>query len=328
MLLPRLRILLAALWCFAASARAHMSIWHPSMYGVGAGFAYEAGGSPVDPLGPGLSTQDEWWFRGPRARALPPQEGAVMELPAGGSLTFEIACHYAWTSYGYATSVPGSQLDACPGPNAGPYHAGDPDSKVIDYNLVSGCALAIADVDDISKVTMDNLAIFSVQHECVQQKMTSFEVPARMPKCTGSKCICGWFWLANNGTANFYMTAFDCAVTGSPADATPIAPPQDPVFCKNDPSSCTTGAKRPIYAYNNPTNVPWIGNDDRAGYHASWSFGTNGAQNDIFRASACSSQGGYSNTALTASGNHGSCSRDLDSDQRLVFEHGEEYSWY
>jgi len=31
---------------------------------------------------------------------------------------------------------------------------------------VSGCALGIADVDDISKVTMDNLAIFSVQHQC------------------------------------------------------------------------------------------------------------------------------------------------------------------
>lgn len=213
-------------------------------------------------------------------------------------------CHYAWTSYGYATTVPGSELDACPGPNAGPWHvsypdadpfptqrlltsytvqAGDPDSKIIDRNLVSGCALAIADVDNIDDVTMDNLAVFSVQHECVQQKMTSFDVPAKMPKCTGSKCICGWFWLANNGTANFYMTAFDCAVTGSPADATAIAPPRDPVFCRDDPSSCTKGSKRPIYAYNTPSNVPWIGNDDRAGYHASWSFGTSGAQNDIFR---------------------------------------------
>lgn len=110
--------LLAAMWCFAATALAHMSIWyalatfarphhssvggyaeltgplhdrHPSMYGVGPGFAYDAGGSPVDPLGPDLATQDEWWFRGPRARALPPQDGAVMALPAGGSITFEIA---------------------------------------------------------------------------------------------------------------------------------------------------------------------------------------------------------------------------------------------
>ncbi|BGP56190.1 hypothetical protein JCM8202v2_003802 [Rhodotorula sphaerocarpa] len=260
------------------------------MYGVGPGFSYDAG-PPVDPLGPDWSPQDKWWFRGPKARSLPPQDGAVMELPAGGTITFEIACHYAWTSYGYATTEPGSELDACPGPNAGPYHAGDPDSKIIDPNLISGCALAIADVDGIEKVTMDNLAIFSVQHECVRQKMTDFEVPAKMPPCTGSKCICGWFWLANNGTANFYMTAFDCAVTGSPLDATPIAPPQDPVFCKEDPSSCTQGSKRPIYAYNSPSNVPWIGNYDRAGYHQSWSFGKDGAQDDIFlRAESSSSR--------------------------------------
>jgi hypothetical protein len=40
--------------------------------------------------------------------------------------------------------------------------------------------------------------------------------------------ICGWFWLANSGTANFYMTAFDCNVSGSPADAVAIAAPADP----------------------------------------------------------------------------------------------------
>ncbi|GAA5871291.1 hypothetical protein JCM3774_000902 [Rhodotorula dairenensis] len=214
------------------------------MYGVGPDWAYDAG-PPTDQFGPGLE-QDDWWFRGPKARSLTPQDGA---------------CNYAFSSNGYDPSVPCSLLDAC-ATGAGPYHTGDPDAPEIDTSLVSGCALATANVDDISKV------------------------PARMRKCTGSKCICGWFWLATNGTANFYMTAFDCSVTGSPADATPHAPPQDPVFCKNDPSSCTRGSKRPIYAYNNPTSVPWIGNDDRAGYHASWSFGTNGAQNDIFLSSA------------------------------------------
>lgn len=100
--------------------------------------------------------------------------------------------------------------------------SGDPAASTIDLNLLSGCALAIADVDDINKVTMDNLAIFSVNHQCaeqacrafdlritlilsvpgcatgVKQKMTTFQIPAKMPPCTGSKCICGWFWLANN----------------------------------------------------------------------------------------------------------------------------------
>ncbi|GAA5842882.1 hypothetical protein JCM11251_005837, partial [Rhodosporidiobolus azoricus] len=246
---------LAAVAGLASQASAHMSIWHPSMYGVGPGFSYAAG-DPVAPIGPDWGNRDDWWFRGPSWRALPPQNGAVMDLPAGGSVTVEIACHMAWTSYGYATTVPGSQLDACPGDNAGPYHSGDPNSMEIDYSLNSGCALGIADVDNIEDVTMDNLAIFSVNHECVRQKETTFDVPARMPKCTGEKCICAWFWLANNGTANFYMTGFDCSVSGSPADATAIAPPQDPLFCQYEPEKCVSGSKRPLYAYNSPSNVP------------------------------------------------------------------------
>lgn len=140
---------------------------------------------------------------GPAYRALPPLDGEITHLPAGGSVTFEIACHVAWTSYGVATTVPGSALDACPG-NTGAYHSGDPASLTIDNNLLSGCALGIADVDNIEDVTMDNLAIFSVNKQCVKQKMTSFQVPARMPACSSPKgCICGWFWLANNGTGNY-----------------------------------------------------------------------------------------------------------------------------
>ncbi|GAA5947645.1 hypothetical protein JCM3765_001016 [Sporobolomyces pararoseus] len=265
-------------------ATAHMTPWLPSMYGVGPNFEYSAG-NPVDPIGPGWTTFDDWWFRGPSYRALKPQSNVASQLPAGGSFTMEIACHVAWTSYGYATTEPGSPLDACPGDNAGPYHAGDPNSMEIDDHLVSGCALAIADVENIEDVTMDNLVIFSTNQNCVRQKETTFEIPAKMPKCTGSNCICSWHWLAANGTANYYQTGFNCTITGSDPSATPIAPPSDPVFCGNDPSKCTKGAKRPIYAYNYPSNVAWEGfNDNRPGYHGSWSFPNNGAQNDIFLA--------------------------------------------
>jgi hypothetical protein len=78
------------------------------------------------------------------------------------------------------------------------------------------------------------------------------------------------------------MTAFDCSVSGAPADATPIAAPQDPLFCQYNPSACVSGSKRPLYAYDSPSNVPWYDNNHRPGYHASWSFPNNGAQNDIF----------------------------------------------
>ncbi|KAL8293619.1 hypothetical protein RQP46_000320 [Phenoliferia psychrophenolica] len=225
-------------------------------------------------------------------RALAPAAGAVTELPAGGSITLEIACHIAWTSFGWSTTTPGSPLDACPSGTAGPYHSGDPNSYTIDPTLLSGCALGIANVDDISETTMDNIAIFSVQENCVQTKETTFQIPAMMPACTGSKCICAWFWLANTGTANFYMTAFDCNVTNVSPLATAISAPQDPVYCSSANSTCVTtpGAKRPLYVYNSPTNAVWPAwenpgdfNANRPGYHASWSF-QNGAQNDIFEA--------------------------------------------
>lgn len=126
-------------------------------------------------------------------------------------------------------------------------------------------------MDDISKVTMDNLAIFSVREKCVKNRLIDFDVPKMMPKCTGAKCICGWFWLANSGQANFYsqcisnkarlssdwltrvfpVTAFDCSVTGADAAATAIGPLSDATWCKPGDASCklTTGAKRPMYAY-------------------------------------------------------------------------------
>ncbi|SCV72962.1 BQ2448_6887 [Microbotryum intermedium] len=264
----------------------HMTIWSKSMYGVGKDFEYIVPGQPSDPIGPDLQTRDEWWFRGHEYRALPPPEGEVTELLAGGSITFEISCHVAWTSFGWSTTEPGSLLDACPG-NSGAFHSGDPADDHIDEKLLSGCALAIADVDEIDKVTPDNLVIFSVQSQCVKQKYTSFEVPAAMPPCTGKKCICSW--LANNGTANFYMTAFDCFVTNSsPSQIRSIKfPLVDPYICEEWPHNQTCVdqqqqyAKRPIYAYNEPQNVAWVSNDDRAGYHEKWGW-ADGAQNGIF----------------------------------------------
>lgn len=140
----------------------------------------------LDPVFPLLLLQ-----RGPQYRALAPTSGQVTDLVAGSSLTVEIACHVAWTSFGTATTPVGSALDACPN-NSGAFHSGDPNSPTIDDNLLGGCALGIADVDNIEDVTMDNLAVFSVQQECVKQKKTSFDIPAQLPKCTGEKCICAW----------------------------------------------------------------------------------------------------------------------------------------
>lgn len=170
--------------------------------------------------------------RGPSYRALKPQNGSVMDLPAGGSVTIEITCQWValpsslstaeatdcsklvagcslvHSSYGTQTSDPNDPLSACPN-GYGPHHAGDPAGPIVE-NLVSRCALGVADKDDDEKVGWDDIVIFSVTHRCVRQRLTTFKVhlpyplaalnvlttssqiPDRMPACSGSKCICGW----------------------------------------------------------------------------------------------------------------------------------------
>ncbi|TKA51757.1 hypothetical protein B0A53_05441 [Rhodotorula sp. CCFEE 5036] len=268
---------------------AHMTMWHKSMYGVGPGFTNLAG-DPFSPIGPDIASQNDWWFRGPEYRALKPQNATVMELPVGTSVDVELACNVAWTSYGERTTDNNAELSACP-ENYGAYHSGDPAGPV-DESMLSGCALAVADKDDIEQVGWDDLVVFSVNHDCVKQRITPFEIPSRMPACSGEKCICAWFWLANNGTGNFYMTGFDCKFTGvDPKKALPLLPPVDPVFCAPGNDS----------AYNQPTNVVWQGNNDRPGYHASWSFPKNGAQEDIFDTSSLSSPKESTSTLSTQS---------------------------
>ena len=72
--------------------------------------------------------------------------------------------------------------------HVGAYHSGVP-GEAVDDSLLSGCALGIADVDDISRATWDNLAIFSVQSNCVKQKVTSFEVRSLCNHMRGSELI-------------------------------------------------------------------------------------------------------------------------------------------
>lgn len=42
--------------------------------------------------------------------------------------------------------------------------------------MLSGCALAVADKEDIEQVGWDDLVVFSVNHDCVKQRITPFEV--------------------------------------------------------------------------------------------------------------------------------------------------------
>ncbi|SCZ89799.1 BZ3500_MvSof-1268-A1-R1_Chr9g10599 [Microbotryum saponariae] len=133
----------------------------------------------------------------------------------------------------------------------------------------SGCALGIADVDDINKVTMDNLVIFSTLQKCGASPYNDFEIPALMPACTGAKCICVWFCqlLHDRVRLRNHERVEQCKDDRADFGLK---------FCPKLNTTCTqnlpSGAKRPRYAYNTPSNVVFVGNDDRPGYQANWGF--------------------------------------------------------
>lgn len=146
---------------------------------------------------------------------------------------------------------------------------------------------------DPNDATMDDFTIISVQANCIWTRNTTFPIPSKMPACTGDWCICGWVWSPQTGISNAYHTPvssslrieqkrpqltsflllssnalqFRCKIDGSPVDARPIAPPQDPVYCPDSAKDCTKGAKKLISTYNYPVNVPFTSNYDRPGYH-------------------------------------------------------------
>jgi hypothetical protein len=83
-----LPILFSALVGFLPLAAGHASIFHPSMYGfnvTGQDFPYD--NRPVAPLF--NMTFNQWWFHGHLDH--PPNPGDVFDLPAGQSVTTEIA---------------------------------------------------------------------------------------------------------------------------------------------------------------------------------------------------------------------------------------------
>ena len=60
----------------------------------------------------------------------------------------------------------------------GAYHA-DPAAHIVNTTLIKGCALGIADKNDVHQVGMSDITIFSVQKNCVYNKTTEFQIPAK-----------------------------------------------------------------------------------------------------------------------------------------------------
>lgn len=110
----------------------------------------------------------------------PPPDGASVALPAGGHFTVELAHNQAQTTLSYdgqfASDWPDGQdhPDDWAGPGSPPDCIKD-DGAMHTHNqsMAAGTAWAISYESDISKVTMENLVVFSVLEQYALQVLTS-----------------------------------------------------------------------------------------------------------------------------------------------------------
>lgn len=304
----------AVLLLFAQPVLGHLALWHPSVYGFNAsgpqaGQYYNA---PINtdylhwPLRKDSDMSfKEWWFHG--LTGATPND--IMELPAGGSVTLEISCNKAFTSYGVVPSeiesVNGLPCNINMGSD-GKAHYGDPNVAASNGPLhtaslatAAGCGLSIAYKSDITQVGTEDLVVFSTNASCPWTRDIVFEIPADMPPCPNGKCICAWNWShgAQHGEGyggEVYMVGFDCNIIGSKS-TTPLAKAQSPKVCNSDPSTCVKGAKQGLYwegaqadGWNIPdTSIPGTPMNPPS-YNTVYGF-ANGAQNDIFESGSSSS---------------------------------------
>lgn len=284
------RLAVVATVAFAASASAHMAVFHQAMWCLN-GNSGDTNYNSYDIVNPLYQLPfNKWWFHAvDRCNEFPPAPGVFLDLPAGGSFMAEIAENRAKTSQSY------NARDASDWPDGGRYPDNHNDPNCIIHpnlhaqneSMAAGTAFAISYNSDINQVRPDNLVVFSVRHRTPWKRVVWYDVPAAMPACPPEGCICAWGWVPNGcGQPNMYHQAFRCRVTGA-TSTTPVASPKPPVWCEGNPDACTKGAKQMVYWNQLEGNNIQVDGFDQSGGHKSPGYNGkcgfwDGAQNDIF----------------------------------------------
>jgi len=235
-----------------------------------------------------------WWFHGTRSVNDPPPANTITQLPAGGTLDFEITGNKAFTSMGRGLWVaPGKSPRDIPDPWSNDMHGGSSNIHAPTHADVAGCALGIAYKSSFKDVQPTDFLIFSVVHDCIARQLQVFDIPA-LPACPNGQCICSWFWVHNStgGTDQMYMTAFQCNVA-NPSNRN-LGKPSPPVRCDGKPpcylypkwGNSTTSCKAPLqplyWANTQGNNIDNPVNSQCAPtYNDGYGF-SDGAQNRIF----------------------------------------------
>jgi len=271
-----------------------MSIWVPSMWGSepnnpNANWAVQ----PLEDL-----DFNDWWMHGPKSVNDPPTAWNITQLPAGGTIDFEILGNKAQSSMGINGHIwtdpkrPGVSPRAIPDPwsNDGNGFANLHSPARTD---VAGCALGIAYKSKIGDVKPEDFVIMSVVHDCIARQLQVFDIP-NLPACPNGQCVCSWFWIHNSigGTDQMYMTPFQCNVS-NPSKRV-IGKPSVPIRCDGKVTcylypnwgNTTNGCKKvfnPMYWANNQGNNMLQPTNWQCAPTYSDAYGfPDGAQNQIF----------------------------------------------
>jgi hypothetical protein len=155
----------------ATVAHAHTMGWAKGMYCLG------GSNINVDDSNTNLAVnplynlpKEQWWFQADRGcDKAPPKQGDVLSLPAGGSVTVEMAHNRAQTTLSYGGQYVSDWPDGKSHPDnwSGPGYPPDciQDDGAMHTNnqsMAAGTALAISYQSDLSAVTMENLVVFSI----------------------------------------------------------------------------------------------------------------------------------------------------------------------
>ncbi|KAF8554672.1 hypothetical protein OG21DRAFT_1038036 [Imleria badia] len=296
----------AGIWAslaLAGLANAHTCAYSKAMYGLNGTVPGVVNYNTNDACHPlyNLTYSDFWMHHFDQLDEFPPEPGVFLDIPAGGKFTVELADNRAWTSLtGNPHAVLTDWGDGLNHPddysvtNLGglkPTTSGcipSPNLHAQNESMAAGTAFAIAYESDISKVTPENLVVFTVLYNTPWKRFATYDVPSGMPPCPPKGCICAFLGIPNGcGQANLYMNPHACNVIVDSTTPKTIAPPQRAQWCEEDESKCVQGPKQMlIWHQADSNNIEVEGNDlsghpKSPGYNAKCGF-KNGAQDDIF----------------------------------------------
>ncbi|KIY46497.1 hypothetical protein FISHEDRAFT_28572, partial [Fistulina hepatica ATCC 64428] len=273
----------------ALLARAHQVAWVKGMYCINgdSDTDNENAWDPVEPLYE--LTKSEWWFHNvTNCIAHPPADGDVLELPAGGNFTVEIATNRAFTTLSYNGTYVSDWPDGKTYPDDYVLRTVSSPALVFrtfelrgflvhtqNQSMAAGSAFAIAYKSDINDVEPEDLVVFTTLEHTPWKRIASYEVPAALPACPDDGCICAWGWwivMHSCGQPNMYHNAYRCNVTNATGTVA-VGTGQAPVWCENDTSACVSGPKQMLYWNQADGNNIEVSGYDLAGEPKSPAYG-------------------------------------------------------